>query len=97
MASSSNKSTRSTSSTRGSSTKKSAGSSSSARKISTKDTIKRIDTRQAEQDSALFSEIGLIVLSLVMILLFFCNFGVVGPVGNGIRDIMFGLFGFYPM
>ncbi len=87
MASSSNKSTRNTGSSK-------SGKSSSTRRISTNNTVKRIDTKQEEQDSALFSEIGLIVLSLVMILLFFCNFGVVGPVGNGIRDVMFGIFGF---
>ncbi|MCM1527862.1 MAG: DNA translocase FtsK, partial [Bacteroides sp.] len=28
-----------------------------------------------------------------MVLLFFCNFGIIGPVGNGIRDILFGIFG----
>ncbi|MBE5864888.1 MAG: DNA translocase FtsK [Lachnospiraceae bacterium] len=95
MASSSNRSTRNTNTSRGSSSRKSSGKSTSTKKInSSKDAIKRIDAKQAEQDSALFSEIGLIVLSLFMILLFFCNFGVVGPVGNGIRDIMFGIFGF---
>ncbi|MCM1112211.1 MAG: DNA translocase FtsK [Muribaculum sp.] len=56
--------------------------------------VKQIEERQAEQDSALFHEIGLIALFVVMVLLFFCNFGVIGPVGNGIRDIMFGIFGF---
>lgn len=81
MASSSNKSTQKrTTSGRGSS-----GRTSSARKT---------EERQAEQDRELFREIGLIVLFIVMILLFFCNFGVIGPFGNSIRDILFGIFGF---
>ena len=47
-----------------------------------------------EQDRELFHEIGLIALCVAMLFLFFCNFGIIGPVGNGIRDIMFGIFGF---
>ncbi len=92
MASSSNKSTKSTSSTRRSTNRNSGG---STRKSSASSkTAKKKDARQIEQDSMLFHEIGLIALSLVMILLFFCNFGVVGPVGNAIRNVMFGIFGF---
>ncbi len=56
--------------------------------------VKQIEQRQAEQDSALFHEIGLIALFVVMVLLFLCNFGIVGPVGNGVRNILFGIFGF---
>ena len=42
-------------------------------------------SRQAQrtaQDSELFHEIGLIVLFVVMVILFCCNFGIIGPVGN---------------
>ncbi len=49
---------------------------------------------QDAQDSALFHEIGLIILFVVMLLLFCCNFGLVGPVGKNISDVMFGIFGF---
>ncbi len=49
---------------------------------------------QAAQDSALFHEIGLIILFVVMVILFFCNFGIIGPVGNTISGVLFGLFGF---
>ncbi len=45
------------------------------------------------QDSALFHEIGLIVLFVAMVLLFCCNFGIVGPVGNAVSGVLFGLFG----
>ncbi len=55
---------------------------------------KKTDERQLEQDRALFREIGLIVLFLVMLLLFCCNFGLIGPVGNSISSVLFGIFGF---
>ncbi len=52
------------------------------------------DEQQLERDSALFHEIGLIVLFVVMLILFFCNFGIIGPVGNAVSGFLFGLFGF---
>ncbi len=55
---------------------------------------KRSNSRNTAQDSALFHEIGLIVLFVVMVLLFFCNFGMIGPVGNSISKFLFGVFGF---
>ncbi len=80
MASSSNKSTqRKSNSGKGSSRRPSAN---------------KADEMQLQQDRELFHEIGLIALFVVMLLLFLCNFGIIGPVGNGIRDIMFGVFGF---
>ena len=51
------------------------------------------DPAQLERDSALFHEIGLIILFVAMVLLFFCNFGVIGPVGDAISGFLFGLFG----
>ena len=51
------------------------------------------DAIQMEKDSALFHEIGLIVLFVAMVILFFCNFGVIGPVGDAISGFLFGLFG----
>lgn len=55
---------------------------------------KQADAAQEAQDSALFHEIGLIVLFVAMVLLFCCNFGIVGPVGNAVSGVLFGLFGF---
>lgn len=55
---------------------------------------KKAAAYQAEQDSLLFHEIGLIILFVAMVILFFCNFGLIGPVGNEISNVMFGLFGF---
>lgn len=46
------------------------------------------------KESEMFHEIGLIIFFIIMVILFLCNFGIIGPVGNAIRDIMFGLFGF---
>ena len=54
-------------------------------------------SRQAQrtaQDSELFHEIGLIVLFVVMVILFCCNFGIIGPVGNAISGVLFGILGF---
>mgnify|MGYP004509454969 FL=1 len=53
--------------------------------------------RQAQrsaQDSELFHEIGLIVLFVAMLILFCCNFGIIGPVGNAVSGVLFGIFGF---
>ena len=34
------------------------------------------------------------MLFVVMVLLFFCNFGLIGPVGDVVSSVLFGLFGF---
>lgn len=67
------------------------------REISSRSTTSRktqTDPEQMAKDSALFHEIGLIVLFVAMVLLFFCNFGIIGPVGDAISGFLFGLFGF---
>ena len=48
----------------------------------------------SEQESALFHEVMLILLFAVSVILFLCNFGLIGKVGNVISNILFGLFGF---
>ena len=45
------------------------------------------------KDNELFEEIGLIVFFVLMIILFLCNFGIIGPVGNAVSSVMFGIFG----
>ncbi|MCH5269807.1 MAG: DNA translocase FtsK 4TM domain-containing protein [Lachnospiraceae bacterium] len=47
-----------------------------------------------EQESALFHEVALILLFAVTVILFLCNFGIIGTVGNAISAVLFGLFGF---
>ncbi|MGN0401049.1 MAG: DNA translocase FtsK 4TM domain-containing protein [Acetatifactor sp.] len=55
---------------------------------------KSVQSRQVtEQEAALFHEIGLIVLFVCMVLLFCCNFGIIGPVGDKISLFLFGVFG----
>lgn len=49
---------------------------------------------QAERDRELFHEIGLIVVFVAVVILFCCNFGLIGPVGDYISGVLFGLFGF---
>ena len=44
-------------------------------------------------DSAIRNEILLIGLLALAVILFLCNFGVVGKIGNLVSDIMFGIFG----
>ena len=74
---------------RSASTQKSRGTTGSKNTQKTKS--KSIDYRK---ESELFHEIGLIIFFIVMVLLFLCNFGIVGVFGNAIRNIMFGIFGF---
>ncbi len=45
------------------------------------------------KESEMFHEIGLIIFFIAMVILFLCNFGLIGPVGNAIRGILFGIFG----
>lgn len=44
-------------------------------------------------DLAIRNEILLIVLAALAVILFLCNFGVVGKAGNAVSDVMFGVFG----
>ena len=63
----------------------------------TRKSTKSSRSRQAQrsaQDSELFHEIGLIVLFVAMLILFCCNFGIIGPVGNAVSGVLFGIFGF---
>lgn len=44
-------------------------------------------------DQAIRSEILLILLLALSVILFLCNFGIVGKVGNAVSDFMFGILG----
>lgn len=50
-------------------------------------------TQAEPMDVAIRNEILLIVFLALAIILFLCNFGVVGKAGNMISDVMFGIFG----
>ena len=50
-------------------------------------------TYDNEKESELLHEIGLIIFFIARVILFLCNFGIIGPVGNAIRGILFGMFG----
>ncbi len=54
---------------------------------------KKEDAARREQDKALFHEIGLIVLFVAMVILFCCNFGIIGPTGSAVSGFLFGVFG----
>lgn len=49
--------------------------------------------RKKEQEAALRSEIMMIISFAVCILLFLCNFSIMGPFGKAVKGVMFGLFG----
>ena len=54
---------------------------------------KKAERYQAETDSQIFHEIGLLLLFALMAFFFLCNFGILGPAGNSISGFMFGMFG----
>lgn len=55
---------------------------------------KKAENLRMAEDSALFHEIGLIALFAAMVILFCCNFGIIGPVGDAVSGFLFGVFGF---
>ena len=75
-----------------SSSGKRTSSSNRTRKSTTNSRSRQV--QRTAQDSELFHEIGLIVLFVVMVILFCCNFCIIGPVGNAISGVLFGIFGF---
>lgn len=47
----------------------------------------------SDTDSEIFHEISLIITFAFAVILFLCNFGVIGSIGDGISSILFGVFG----
>ena len=52
--------------------------------------IPRVKTEQEKMNS---KELSLLIIFAVTILLFLCNFGIIGPVGNAVSGFLFGIFG----
>ena len=59
-----------------------------------------INTRQnsaprqrSEQERMISNELTLLIVLAITILLFLCNFSIIGPVGNAISGFLFGIFG----
>ena len=75
--------------------KRTSSSAKSNRSSAKKSNTRRKNTKasQAAKDSELFHEIGLIILFVAMLFLFLCNFGIIGPVGDMISGVLFGIFG----
>ena len=83
-------------STKGSSARKkntSAGRGNSGGSRSRTQANTRTRRQDPPMDLAIRNEILLILLAAVAIILFLCNFGVVGKVGDAVSGVMFGLFG----
>jgi S-DNA-T family DNA segregation ATPase FtsK/SpoIIIE len=91
MASSGRQTSSSNRSTKGS-TKRNSGTRTS--RSSSRTAARQIDEEQQARDRELYHEIGLIGLFIAAVILFFCNFGIIGPVGNAISGFLFGIFGF---
>lgn len=68
-------------------------SSTNQRKTQTKSSTGRKKTQAEPMDAAIRNEILLIGLFALAIILFLCNFGVVGKIGDAVSDFMFGVFG----
>lgn len=68
-------------------------SSSNQRKTQTKNSTRRQKTQSEPMDIAIRNEILLIGFLALAIILFLCNFGVVGKIGDLVSDVMFGIFG----
>ncbi len=74
--------------------RKTSSSSKTRKKTTSKAAGKRkASAYDAKRESEMLHEIGLIIFFVVMVILFLCNFGIIGPVGNAISGFMFGLFG----
>ena len=48
---------------------------------------------RTEEEKKIGKELLLLLLFALVILLFLCNFGVIGPVGDALSNLLFGLFG----
>ena len=59
----------------------------------TSQAVKTTSRQKSEQERMISNEITLLLLLAVTILLFLCNFGIIGPVGNAISGFLFGMFG----
>lgn len=78
-------------STSGKKTSSSTKSNRNSKKTNTRK--KNTTAHQAARESELFHEIGLIIIFVIMVILFLCNFGIIGPVGNTVSGVLFGVFG----
>ena len=54
---------------------------------------KQTPRQRTEQERMISNELTLLILLAVTILLFLCNFGIIGPVGNAVSGFLFGVFG----
>ena len=64
-----------------------------AQRVENKKQPENRSAAELQAQSAITSEIILIGVLALTILLFLCNFGVIGVIGNQISRVMFGIFG----
>ena len=73
--------------------KTSSGRTSSGRGKTTRTGNGRQAASYQQEDSAIRGEIVLICVFALTLLLFLCNFGIIGVIGDAVSSVMFGLFG----
>ena len=49
--------------------------------------------QRSEKERMISSELSLLILLTIAVLLFLCNFGIIGPLGNAVSGFLFGIFG----
>ncbi len=79
--------------TRKSASKTSAGKKTTNSRNSTRAGRAGTDRRSEPMDAAIRSEIFLIASLALAVILFLCNFGIVGKIGDAVSTFMFGIFG----
>ncbi len=87
-----NSSTRKRNNSASKNTTKNSSKNTTRRKTSSKQTT-TVPRQRTEQERMISNELTLLILLAVAILLFLCNFGIIGPVGNAISGFLFGIFG----
>ncbi len=85
--------TRKTSGSRSTASRNKSGSTSRSRSTGTRKNTTRRKNNTAPMEAAIRNEIILIASLAVAVILFLCNFGIVGKVGNAVSDFLFGLLG----
>ena len=64
------------------------------KKTTSQSTKRKIAQQEAAREAFIIQEIEIIISFAIAVILFLCNFGIVGTFGNAVSGIMFGVFGF---
>ncbi len=76
-----------------SSNRRTSSSNTAKKNTAKKNTTRKPTAAEYRKESEMLHEIGLIVLFVLMVILFLCNFGIIGPIGDSVSGVLFGVFG----